>query len=96
MYAIDPVTFGWSRARNVDWVRGDMASIGVYGIIGGVSTAAGVQTIPTPETPAPGGIYYWLVKPDCAPSSWSTGSASECAQPDACPPGGRDGSLPLP
>ena len=96
MHAIDPVTFGWSKTRNVDWVRGDMASIGVYGIIGGVSTAAGVQTIPAPETPAEGGIFYWLVKPDCAPSSWSTGSASECAEPGVCPPGGRDGSLPLP
>ncbi len=96
IHAIGPATFAWSGARNVDWVMGDIASIVVYGITGGVSSAAAAQTIPAPQMPALGGIFWWIVKPDCAPSSWSTGSPSECAEPGICPPGGRDGSLPLP
>lgn len=95
IHAINNTTFAWSGARNVDWVAGNVSLLSSYAIALGGSSAS-TQTISAMDIPPLGGIFWWLVKPDCSPSTWTTGSPSECDEPGTCPPGGRDGSLPMP
>jgi cysteine-rich repeat protein len=91
--APNAVSFGWTVPADVTWVRGDLATLASYGILAS-STATSVTLISSGGKPAADRGFYYLVKYSCPHASWSSGGAGECATPGACPPGGRDGSLP--
>lgn len=93
--ALDKVTFGWDTPQDVDWVRGGLGQLATYGVLELLS-ASGVSTIPSPQVPAPGTGFYWIVRPDGPTGSWSSGATAECPAGGVCPAGGRDGNLPLP
>ena len=83
----DTTSFSWHDARDIDWVRGDLAGVDIYDVID-LGSAAAATSISTPETPTVGEGFYWLLRPDCVFGSWSSGGPSE--------DGDRDGNLPPP
>jgi hypothetical protein len=92
LVARDRTSFGWEVPADVVCIRGDLGLVSVYDVLA-TDSFAGVISIPAPETPALSGDgFYWLVRPDCDPSSYSSGGPGECQF--GCPPGGRDGNLP--
>lgn len=93
--ALETNSFGWIAPTNASWVVGDLDAVGAYGWFA-QDTASGTTSIAAPETPAAGDGYYWLLAPDCAVGSWSSGGSGECATPGSCLPDGRDGNLPAP
>jgi len=93
--ATTKIQFGWNFPAHVDWVKGDLNSVGAYGVIDFLSAFTATQ-VPAPELPAPGTGLYWIVRDDCNPTTWSTLGPAECYGPPSCGPGGRDGNLPPP
>jgi len=92
--ALDKTTFGWNTPADVHWVRGDLAQLPGYRIVDYGAAMAAVS-IPAAQSPAAGGGFYYLVRPDGPAGSWSSGDVNEC--PDGeCSAGGRDGNLPTP
>ncbi|MGH9870310.1 MAG: hypothetical protein ACREAA_19410 [Candidatus Polarisedimenticolia bacterium] len=91
--AINDTTFAWQRPSNIHWVKGDLTLVSTYVEAGG-GLGFGVTTLAAPDVPAVGTGIWWVIKPECPPGSWSTGSPAECSPPGVCPVGGRDGNLP--
>ncbi len=89
--AVDTSLEGWVRAQDVEWVRGDLSGLSSYTTLASGTTAA-TTSHATPQIPALGAGYFWLFKPDCPDSSWSSEGSGECAA--GCPVGERDGNLP--
>ena len=93
LVAQDAVLFSWTTPANVVWVRGDLGLLAGYAVIE-TQNGAGMSSIPSGPTPAADNGFYYLVKPNCPLTTWSSGGAGECNPPSVCPPGGRDGNLP--
>jgi hypothetical protein len=74
-------------------VKGDLSALSTYGTSS--TSSFPTATFFTDATvPAVGSGFYYLLKGDCPQAIWSSGGAGECAGPDPCPAGGRDGNLP--
>jgi cysteine-rich repeat protein len=86
LLALGPTALGWAWPSNVVWVCGRLDHLHEYGVLE-QSAATGATSIETLEVPAPGYGLYWLVRPDCPQSSWSSGGTGEIL-------GARDGALP--
>jgi cysteine-rich repeat protein len=91
--ASNTTAFSWSVPRDVQWVRGNLAAVSSYSYIEFVGSGF-ATSITSGSVPAPGSGFYYLVKPWCPATTWSSGGAGECAVPGSCPAGGRDGNLP--
>jgi hypothetical protein len=89
--APDRTSFDWVFPEDVVAVRGDLSLVSSYDVLA-VDSHAGATSIAAPEVPASGAGLYWLLRPDCDPSSYASGGSGECAF--GCPPGERDGNLP--
>ena len=71
----------------------DPGEIGVPGVVIHLSQAGSGDAADRSTITADNGFYY-LVKPNCPSTTWSSGGAGECNPPSVCPAGGRDGNLP--
>ena len=93
LVAHDTILFSWSTPANVVWVRGDLDVLSSYAVLQ-TQSAAAATSIPSGPSPTEGEGFYYLVKPNCPSTTWSSGGAGECNPPSVCPAGGRDGNLP--
>ena len=90
--APDRTSFAWTFPEDVVAVRGDLSLLSSYDVQA-VDSYPEATSIPAPEIPPSSGAgFYWLLRPDCDPSSYSSGGSGECAF--GCPSGERDGNLP--
>lgn len=93
LFATAADRFDWYLAEDVVMVKGDLSALSTYGTSSTASFPA--ATFFTDATvPVVGSGFYYLLKGDCTQAIWSSGGAGECAGPDPCPAGGRDGNLP--
>jgi hypothetical protein len=90
--AIDNDLFAWNTPQDIDWIQGELSSLGSFAVSSQGSEPSAV-TLSVPQEPSPGVGLWWLVRPACSATTWSTGVPGECPPP-ACPGGDRDGSLP--
>jgi cysteine-rich repeat protein len=86
--------FYWPDLADAVWVRGALSALPAYAVIES-GTIAGDAVLWAPAVPAPGAGFYWLVRPACPLSSWSSMGPAECHGPPGCAPGGRDANLPF-
>jgi len=85
--------FYWPHLADVAWIRGDLSALPSYGVIeSGAITLDAVLW--APAVPAPGAGFYWVVRPACPLTSWSSMGPGECHGPPGCAPGGRDANFP--
>jgi hypothetical protein len=76
--------FVWPNALDVVHVRGPLSGVGAYTVdlTGSLTTATQLSDA---TTPASGGGFYYLVRPDCAVGSWQSSVGAEPARDAALP-----------
>jgi hypothetical protein len=87
--------FFWTDWLSYLYVGGEFTVAGDIGTyMFGLSGSGSGKLFQDPVLPPEQDGLWYLLRPDCDAGSWSSGGLGECAPAGACPPGGRDGSLP--
>jgi hypothetical protein len=84
--ATDAETFAWTTPADVDWVRGDLASVSVYGTDAG-GALDDADTLVDSDQPGGGEGSYYLVKlgGSCEAASWQSSQGAEPERDVALP-----------
>ena len=91
--ALSKTQFGWQGPLNYRFTFGNFvtsSTIGNYDEIASFALSGVVVNVG--PSPLPGNGRWYLWRPDCPRTSWTSGGPGECAF--GCVPGERNGNLP--
>jgi hypothetical protein len=71
------VAFVWASPADARFAIGDVADVGSYNPTS-TGSAAFVTSLDVTEVPAPGAGIYFVLRSDCAGSSWSSEGSGQC------------------
>jgi hypothetical protein len=86
MLAATPDTFTWSSPADVTFVRGDLVSVGSYGVDES-GVVLGTTSLTDPTQPSEGAGFYYLLRlaGSCTVGSWQSAPGAEPGRDQALP-----------
>lgn len=75
--AADKKQLSWVKRADVDFVRGDLAGVKDYSVVGSGSLLGATSLDLTVDTPTPGGGFYYVVRTSGVCGSWQTSIGAE-------------------